>query len=91
MPEALAIVAVFVTAVVIYIMMWFQSRDPALYDARAERRRLEHHLVWLEERGARARRESWGEEMIAGIEADRTATTDELARLKAGRGEASAS
>lgn len=67
MPEALFIVAVFIIAVIIYAAMWVKSRDPALYKPHEEAERLRHHVVWLEERLARARREHWGEEMVAAI------------------------
>ncbi len=67
MPEALFIVAVFVIAVIIYVAMWLKSRDPALHKPHEEVERLRHHAVWLEERLARARREHWGEEMVATI------------------------
>ncbi|MDB6093059.1 MAG: hypothetical protein JWM32_621 [Verrucomicrobia bacterium] len=82
MPEAVAVVAVFFIAVVIYVAMWVKSRDPAFLDPRMEVIRLEHHSKWLEERLAVARGENWGVEMSAPISAELAATKDELARLK---------
>jgi len=83
MPEALAVVAVFVIAVVIYAAMWLRSRDPSLHKPHEELERLRHHTVWLEERLARARRENWGQEMVAGIEAELRASAKQLAKAQA--------
>lgn len=80
MPEALAIVAVFVIAVVIYLAMWIQSRDPALHRPHEELARMQHQVTWLEERLARAGRERWGREMILAIEAERDAVVRQLAK-----------
>lgn len=82
MPEALALVAVFVIAVVIYFAMWMQTRDPALNKPHEERARMELHVKWLEERLARARREEWGAEMLANIAAERDATVARLAKAE---------
>lgn len=84
MPEALIVVAVFVIAVIIYVAMWLQTRDPALYNARDELARLQHQMKWLEERLAKARKEQWGKEMIASIVHERDATAGQLARAGVG-------
>lgn len=83
MPEALAIVAVFLVSVVIYVVLWIQSRDPALYDPRKELVRLEHHVTWLEHRLAVARRENWGGTMEQAIVAELETARVERARLAA--------
>lgn len=84
MPEALAIVAVFVVAVVIYIGMWIQSRDPALHNAQEDLIRLRHQVTWLEERHSRAQREQWGEEMVGAIVAERESAARQLAKATTG-------
>jgi len=86
MPEALAIVAVFAIALIIYVAMWMQTRDPALHKPHEEFARLQHQVTWLEERLAKARREKWGTEMIASIEAERDATAGRLAKAGVARG-----
>ena len=69
----------FFIAVVIYVGMWIQSRDPALHNPREELVRMQQQLKWLEERLAKAHRENWGREMVAGIAAEHTATAGMLA------------
>jgi hypothetical protein len=68
MPEALAIVLVFVISVGIYIAALVRSRDPALHEPTRERVRAEQQVVWLEERLAQARREGWGADMLSELE-----------------------
>ncbi|MBS0633178.1 MAG: hypothetical protein JSS11_14805 [Verrucomicrobia bacterium] len=80
MPEALAILAVAVIAAGIYVMAWLQARDPAQANALRERERLQHQAGWLEERLAKAQRENWSPEMIAGIAAERAAVIAQLER-----------
>lgn len=82
MPEALAIVAVFVIAVVIYFAMWLQTRDPALNKPHEELARMQLQVKWLEDRLVAARREQWGSEMIASIEAEHAATIARLAQAE---------
>lgn len=83
MPEALAIVVVFVIAIVIYFAMWLQTRNPALNKPHEELARMQHQVKWLEDRLAMARREQWGDEMLAPIVAEHAATTQQLARAEA--------
>ncbi len=85
MPEALIVAAVFVIAVMIYVAMWRQSRDPALHQPHEELARLQHQVTWLDERLVKARREKWGDEMIASIVQERDATAGRLAEA-GGRG-----
>jgi hypothetical protein len=83
MPEALALVLVFLIAGGVYVVLLVQSRNPALHDPRKEHARLEQHLAWLDQRLAMARREKWGQEMVAPLLADQTASTRALARVRA--------
>ncbi len=83
MPEALAIVAVFVIAVIIYIGLWMQTRDPARYQPHEEIARMEQQMKWLDERVGTARREKWGAEMVESIAAEREATAGQLAAARA--------
>ena len=83
MPEAFAILSVSAIIVAIYIFAWVQSRNPALHSPQKEAVRLQHHLAWLDQRLATARREKWGNEMIARLAADQAATARELARVQA--------
>jgi hypothetical protein len=83
MPEALALVAVVVIAVVIYFAMWMQTRDPAMYKPHEEHVRLQQQVRWLEERLAAAEREQWGEDMVAAIEAEHAVTVQQLAQMSA--------
>lgn len=82
MPEALVIVLVAVVAVVVYVVLWVQSRNPALYDPRRERARLEQHLGWLEQRLELARREDWDDAMVGSLAADYAATAEQLAEVR---------
>jgi hypothetical protein len=83
MPEALAIVAVFAVAVVIYIAMWVQSRDPAHFDPAKEAMRLEHQVSWLAHRLTKARRERWEAAMVENLAAELAAAEQRLAEMKA--------
>jgi hypothetical protein len=67
MPEALALFAVLFVAVIIAAAMWVRARDPQLHRPHEEAARVEHQVEWLEERLAKARRENWGDEMVAGF------------------------
>ena len=82
MPEALAILAVVFVAIAVYVVLWVQSRNPALYDPRREQARLEQHISWLEERLAVARREGWGHEITGSLAANLTASAEQLAQVK---------
>ena len=85
MVEALAVVAVFFIAIIIYIGMWLQARDPALSKPHEELVRIHHQMRWLDERLAKARREGWGDAMTANIVAEREATA-RLLKNSAGAG-----
>jgi len=80
MPEAFAVLLVFVVAVASYVSARIQTaRSPA--SPAADRQRLEQHRAWLAERLQLAWRENWDQAMIARL-ADEIETVDaELARL----------
>lgn len=78
MPEALAIVVVFVVAVIVYVSARIQSRDPARQNPAEDLARLRQHHAWLSDRLERARREGWGEEMTANFEAEVSATARQI-------------
>ena len=84
MPEALAVVAVFVVTVVAWLGAWLNARNPAGYQARDEIARLQHHASWLEQRLVIAQREKWGGDMIEAISAELAATAGELERTMGG-------
>lgn len=77
MPEALAVLAVFVVAVVAWVGAWLHARDPANYKPHEEHSRLQHHEGWLQSRLETARREKWSEDMVANLEADLEAARSE--------------
>lgn len=74
MPEALAILVIVVVAVAAWIGAWVHARNPANYNVRHEIERLHYQAGWLQERLEVARRENWGGEMIANLEAELEAT-----------------
>ena len=82
MPEAFAVIAVSVIAVFIYVMMWLKSRDPAFYKPKEELARLQHQLVWLEDRQVVARREHWDAGLQASLVTQIEETVRELDRVK---------
>ena len=84
MPEAFAIVAVFVVAVVVYVGAWLQSRDPRKRNAAEELAQLRQHHGWLRERLEVARRERWGEEMVTQLAAEHEALSRRLAEKTGG-------
>ncbi len=81
MPEALAVLVVLALSVVIYVVAWFQSRDPANFNAAAELERLQLHEAWLRDRLQRATSEQWDHAMIAALTEELRATSQQLARV----------
>lgn len=67
MPEALAVLAVFLVCVVIYVIAKVQARNPELQKPAAQLAQLNEQRAWLEERLRRAERENWGNEMRQSI------------------------
>lgn len=83
MAEAFAVLVVFAIAIFIYVMMWLKSRDPEFYKPKEELVRLQHQMVWLEDRQAVARREHWDEGLQASLVTQIEETVRELERVKA--------
>lgn len=83
MPEALAVLLVFVVSIAIYAAAWLRGRDPSLINVTEDLERLRDHEGWLRERLHRARLERWDREMIAGLADELHATSQQLARLSA--------
>lgn len=79
MPEALAILAVFVVVVVAWVGAWMQARDPASQNPVENLQRLQVHAAWLEQRLHVARRENWGDDMVAGLTEELRMTSEQLA------------
>lgn len=79
MPEALAIVAVFVVVVIAWVGAWMQARDPASQNPVEDLQRLRVHAAWLEQRLHVARRENWGDAMVASLTEELRVTSDQLA------------
>lgn len=86
MPEALAVLLVFVVSIAVYGAAWLRSRNPALINVAEDLQRLRHHEGWLRERLHRAQLERWDSEMIAGLADELHATSQQLARLSASDG-----
>ena len=84
MPEALAIFAIFVVSIAVWISARLQAANPALQTPQLDRARLRHHADWLQHRLQIAQQENWDAEMIAGLQADLAAATRELARRQEG-------
>jgi hypothetical protein len=82
MPEALAVLVVFVVTLVAWAGAWMHARDPANTNAREEVERLRHHAAWLEQRIDVAQREKWDGEMIDNLSAELAATTQQLAQTR---------
>jgi hypothetical protein len=83
MPEALAVVLVFVVSCAIYVIAWFQSRDPSRFNPAEESTRLREHRSWVVERLARADREHWSEDMKEGLRADLAKTEKQIGEIQA--------
>jgi hypothetical protein len=65
MPEALAVLLVFVVAVSSYVAARVQTGNPANADPAADLQRLHQHRAWLDERLRQAQRENWDQAMLA--------------------------
>jgi hypothetical protein len=81
MPEALAVLVVFVVCVIAYVGALLRARDPSQFDPRQERARLHEQRIWLEHRRALARKENWDHGMIARIETDLAETSRALDKM----------
>jgi hypothetical protein len=83
MPEALAVVAVFVVTAIAYVGAWLHARDPAKRNVLDDIARLRHHAEWLQSRLEVAQRENWETEMIASLSDELENTLRQLAALRA--------
>jgi hypothetical protein len=81
MPEAFAVLVVFVVAIMAWIGAWLQARDPANYNPRQESERLVVQAAWLEQRVELARRENWDSQMIANLESELESARRESRRI----------
>src|SRR3954469_25212344 len=79
MPEAFAVLAVFLVAVVAYVAAWMQSRDPANFNRIEDEARLRQHAAWLASRLELARRENWSDEMVGNLEGELALAMRQLA------------
>lgn len=80
MPEALAVVAVFVVTVVAWVGAWLHARNPANQNVHDEIARLRQHVGWIEQRIELAERERWGTDMVATLMDEKAAAAEHLAR-----------
>ncbi len=72
MPEAIAIVVIFLISAAVYVGAQLHARTAVRRDPAGEQARLREHVRWLEHRLGQARREGWDDDM-------RTRIVDELA------------
>jgi len=85
MPEALAVLFVFVVSAVVYVFAWVRARDPANHRPGEEFARLQLQRVWLEERLALATRENWSGEMKRSLSLQLEATIREADKVASNR------
>ena len=74
MPEALAVLAVFVVAIAAWVGAWMQSRDPAQQNPREDFAQAQQQTAWLEQRLEVARREKWESHLVASLTEELEAT-----------------
>ncbi len=83
MPEALAVLAVFVVAVVAWVGAWMQVRNPAQRNPREDFVQAQQHAAWLEQRLEVARRERWENHLVASLTNELDATQARARTLRA--------
>ncbi len=81
MPEALAVLLVFVVAVAAYASARIHASNPANVSLKAEATRLRDQHAWLQSRLQQAWREEWDQEMVARLADELEATEAQLVRL----------
>jgi hypothetical protein len=86
MPEAFAILFVFVVVVASWIGAWTQTRNTSHDHAREEIARLQAQAAWLRQRLAVAQREKWDEGMVAALADELGIATRQLARANSRTG-----
>jgi len=83
MPEVFAVLVGFAVAVFIFVMMWIQSRDPALYKPTEELPRMQHQIVWIDDRIAMASREKWEAGLQGNLKTQREEIALEILKVQA--------
>jgi ABC-type uncharacterized transport system fused permease/ATPase subunit len=83
MPEAFAVLLVFVVSVSAYVAARLHSSNPANASPAADFQRLRQHRAWLEERLRLAWREKWDQIMISRLVDQIEAVDADLARQTA--------
>lgn len=83
MPEAAAVLLVFLICIFVYVMAKIQARNPAHSEPTVVREQLTQHRAWLEERLRQAEREDWGSEMRGPIAEQLETTARKLSQLGA--------
>jgi hypothetical protein len=85
MPEAFAVLVVFVISVAAYLGALSTARDPSRQNVAEDLATLRQQHAWLQQRLDLARRENWGEEMVGNLEVKLVETTRQIARREATR------
>jgi hypothetical protein len=80
MPEAFAVVIVFVVALGVYVGALIHSRNPANFNARQDLERLRQQEAWLRQRLHLAEQEKWSGDMVARLTEELGATSQQLAK-----------
>jgi hypothetical protein len=83
MPEALAIVFVLTTCAVCYVAARLHARNPQVWNAHQELKRLEVRCVSLESRMETAARENWDAQMRRAVADELRSTRMQLAHMRA--------
>jgi hypothetical protein len=80
MPEAFAVLVVFVICVAAWLGAMLTARNPARQNATEDLATLRQQHAWLRRRLKVAREENWDEQMLGNLEADLRATAEEINR-----------
>jgi hypothetical protein len=88
MPEAFAVLFVFVVAIASYIAARIQTANPSQAEIALDFQRLRQHRAWLEERRQQALAEKWDAAMLARLEEEIALVDCTLAREAAEPGDA---
>ena len=83
MPEAFAVLVVFVVCLAAWIGALLTARDPAKQNVAEDLATLRHQRLWLEQRLETAQRENWGGEMVERIASELDANAQAIARRQA--------
>lgn len=83
MPEAFAVLFVFVVAVAAYVAARLHAANPANINPATDVQRLRQQRAWLEERLQLAWRENWDQTMLARIAEEIEAVEAEIVRATA--------